>query len=143
MCRVLVQELGVVQAQRTSSNQLGPQQNSASKVCIGLPHAFGVVQLYRTVTNNSFPGERSVQGASALVQAYRTSSNLLEPQHRRESKVCRVLSPEFGVVQLYRTVANKHFTGEARCAGCLSTRSGWFTYGEPPRPTAAQREQGV
>ena len=67
MCRVLVQELGVVQAQRTSSNQLDPQQNSASKVCIGLPHAFGVVQLYRTVTNNSFPGERSVQGASAQV----------------------------------------------------------------------------
>ena len=34
-----------------------------------------------------------------MVQAHRTSSNLLEPQHHRASKVCRGLSHEFGVVR--------------------------------------------
>ena len=38
-----------------------------------------------------------------VVQAHRTSSNLLELHHYKESKVCRVLSHEFGVVRLYRT----------------------------------------
>ena len=38
-----------------------------------------------------------------VVQAHRTSSNLLEPHHYKDSKVCRVLSHEFGVVRLYRT----------------------------------------
>ena len=40
-----------------------PQQHSASKVCSVLPHAFGVVRLYRTFSNDSFPGETRVQGA--------------------------------------------------------------------------------
>ena len=68
-----------------------------------------------------------------MVQAHRTSSNLLEPHHRRDSKVCRVLPYEFGVVRLCRTFSNLTFTGEARCAGCLCTSSGWFKYIEPPR----------
>ena len=34
-----------------------------------------------------------------MVQAHRTSSNLLEPHQYRDSKVCRVLSHEFGVVR--------------------------------------------
>ena len=66
-------------------------------------------------------------------QAHRTSSNLLEPHHCRDSKVCRVLSHEFGVVRLYRTFSNYIFTGETRCAGCLCTSSGWFKRIEPPR----------
>ena len=61
---------------------------------------------------------------------HRTSSNLLEPHHYRDSKVCRVLSHEFGVVRLYRTFSNYIFTG---CAGCLCTSSGWFKRIEPPR----------
>ena len=64
---------------------------------------------------------------------HRTSSNLLEPHHYRDSKVCRVLSHEFGVVRLYRTFSNYIFTGETRCAGCLCTSSGWFKRIEPPR----------
>ena len=68
-----------------------------------------------------------------MVQAYRTSSNLLEPHHRRDSKVCRVLSHEFGVVRLYRTFSNNIFPGETRCAGCSCTSSGWFKRIEPPR----------
>ena len=72
-----------------------------------------------------------MQGASCTGSG-RTSSNLLEPHHGRDSKVCRDLSHEFGVVRLYRTFSNDSFTGEARCAECC-TRSGWFTYIEPLR----------
>ena len=61
-----------------------------------------------------------------VVQAHRTSSNLLEPHHYRDSKVFRVLSHEFGVVRPYRTVS-------VWCAGCLCTSSGWFKHIEPRR----------
>ena len=64
---------------------------------------------------------------------HRTSSNLLEPHHRRDSKACRVLSHEFGVVRLYQTFSNYIFRGETRCAGCLCTSSGWLKRIEPPR----------
>ena len=61
-----------------------------------------------------------------VVQAHRTSSNLLEPHHYRDSKVCRVLSHEFGVVRPYRIFS-------VWCAGCLCTCSGWFKHIEPHR----------
>ena len=63
--------------------------------------------------------------------SHRTSSNLPEPHHYRDSKVCRVLSHEFGVVRLYRTFYI--VTGETRCAGCLCTCSAWFKHIEHPR----------
>ena len=66
-----------------------------------------------------------------VVQAQRTSSNLLEPQHHRASKVWRGLSHEFGVVRLYRTFSSYSSAGETRCAGCLCTSSGWFKHIEP------------
>ena len=47
-----------------------------------------------------------------VVQAHRTSLNLPEPHHYIDSKVCRVLSHEFGVVRPYRTVS-------VWCARCL------------------------
>ena len=37
------------------------------------------------------------------------------------------------MVRLYQTFSNYIFTGEARCAGCLCTSSGWFKHVEPPR----------
>ena len=64
------------------------------------------------------------QGLQNLFEPSRTTSllssgasNLLEPYHCRDSKVCRVLTHEFGVVRLYRTFSNFIFTVEARCAG--------------------------
>ena len=45
----------------------------------------------------------------------------------------RFCKPCFRVVRLYRTFSNNIFTGEARCAGCLCTSSGWFKYIEPPQ----------
>ena len=68
-----------------------------------------------------------------MFQAHRTSSNLLEPHHYRDSKVCRVLSHEFGVVRLYRTFTIYIVTEIARCEGCLCTCSGWFKHIEPRR----------
>ena len=43
-------------------------------------------------------GKQGVQGVYALVQGGSSTSNLLEPQHHRDSKVWRGLSHEFGVV---------------------------------------------
>ena len=68
-----------------------------------------------------------------MFQAHRTSSNFPEPHHYRDSKVCRVLSHEFGVVRLYRTFSIYIVTEIARCAGCLCTCSGWFKPIEPHR----------
>ena len=81
-------------------------------------------------------GKQGVQGAYAkfgVVQAHRTSSNLHEPQHHRESKVWRGLSQEIGVVRLYRTFSSYCVTGETRSAGCLCKCSGWFKHIEPQR----------
>ena len=57
-----------------------------------------MVRLYRTFSIYSFAG---VQGAYALVRGGSSTSNLIEPLHHRDSKVCRGLSQEFGVVRLY------------------------------------------
>ena len=77
--------------------------------------------------STSLQGKQGVQGhLFGVVQAHRTSSNLPEPHHYRDSKVCRVLSHEFEVVRPYRTVS-------VWCAGCLCTCSGWFKHIEPHR----------
>ena len=68
-----------------------------------------------------------------MVQAHRTSSNLLELHPHRDSKVYRVLLHEFGVVRLDRTFSIYIVIGETRCAGCLCTSSGWFKHTEPLR----------
>ena len=47
--------------------------------------------------------------------------------------MCRVHPHEFGVIRLCRTFSIFIFTGEARCAGCLCTSSGWFKHIEPHR----------
>ena len=85
--------------------------------------------------STSLQGQQCMQGDVHLfgvVQAHRTSSNL-EPHHYKDSKVCRVLSHEFGVVRLYRTFSIYIVTGETRYAGCLCTCSGWFKHIEPRR----------
>ena len=70
-----------------------------------------------------------------MVQAHRTSSNVLEPHHCRDRKVCRVVSHlSSGWFEYTEPSLNVYiFTGEARCAGCLCTSSGWFKRIEPPR----------
>ena len=81
-------------------------------------------------TTSSQRYSRVLSHEFGVVQAHRTSLNLLEPHHRRDSMVCRVHQHEFRVVQLCRTFSTLIFTEEARCA---CTSSGWFRYIEPPR----------
>ena len=72
--------------------------------------------------STSLKGKQGVQGAYALVRggsSTSNSSNLPKPHHNKDSKVCRVLSHEFGVVRLYRTFSIYIVTGETRSAGCL------------------------
>ena len=68
-----------------------------------------------------------------MVQAHRTSSNLLELHPDRDSKVYKFVLYEFGVVRLYRTFSIYIVIGETSCAGCLCTSSGWFKHTEPLR----------
>ena len=68
-----------------------------------------------------------------VVQAHRTSANLHEPQHHRDSNVCRGLSHAFGVIRLYQTFSLYSVTGETRSAGCFCNSSGWFKHSEPQR----------
>ena len=73
-----------------------------------------------------------------MVQAQRTSSNLLEPQHHRASKV-GTRSGLLKHIEPHRTY-RKHTTTEiARCVGCFCTKSGWFKHIEPTRTTPSQR----
>ena len=126
-----MQKFGVVQAPRTSSNLLEPQQHRVSKVWRGLSQAFGVGRLYRTFSIYSVTGETRSAGClrtSSGWEPLRTSSNLHEPQQHRENKVWRGLSLEFGVVRLYRTFSFYSIAGETRCVGCLCTSSGWYKH---------------
>ena len=106
MCRVLVDAFGG----SSTSNLLEPQQHRDNTVFSVISHEFRVVRLYRTFSSYIGTGETRCAGCSwtRSVHVHRTSSNLLEPQHRTCTKV--------------------------RCAGCFCTSSGWFKRIEPPRP---------
>ena len=92
-----------------------------------------MVRLYRTFSIYIVAGETRYAGCCALVRGGSSTSNLLEPHHYRDSKVCRVLSHEFGVIRPYRTFSIYIVAGETRCAGCLFTCSGLFKHIEPRR----------
>ena len=102
-----------------------------------------MVRLYGTFSNYIFTEETRCAGCSYTSSGwFKHSSNLLEPHHDRDSRACRVLSYEFGVVRLYRIFSNYIFTGETRCAGCSCTSSGGSSasnFLEPSRTTSSQR----
>ena len=151
VCRVLSHEFGVVRLHRTFSiyivtgearcagclctssgwfKHVEPCRTFSNHIiteiarCVVLSHEFGVVRHHRTFSIYIVTGETRCAGC--LCTGSGCSSNLPEPHHYRDSKVCRVLSHEFGVVRLHRTFSIYIVTGEARCAGCLCTSSGWF-----------------
>ena len=105
--------------------------------CVEFCHmSSGLFDCTEPSLSTSLQGQQGMQGVVHLfgvVQAHRTSSNLSEPHHYKDSKVCRVLSHQFGVVRLYRTFSIYIVTGETRYAGCLCTSSGWFKHIEPRR----------
>ena len=76
-----------------------------SEMCRVLPHKFGVVQAQRT-SSNLLKMNDIRESAVCRVFSHRTSSNLLTMNDTRESEVCRVVSHKFGVVQAHRTSSN-------------------------------------
>ena len=140
VCRVLSHEFWVVRLYLTFSNYIFRGEAICvqdayalvrGRKCIEPPRTFlnyiiaersRCVEFFHTLTT-SLEGKqfvcRMLMHWFGVVQADRTSSNLLELHHCRESKVCRVLSHEFRVVRLYRTFSNYIFRGEAICEGCL------------------------
>ena len=120
----------MVQAHRTSSNLLEPHHHRDNMVFRVFHKISGWFDFTEPSLTTSLQGKQGVQGAFAVVRGGSSSSNL---HHLRDSKVCRVLSHEFGVVRIYGTFSNYILTGETRCAGCLCTSLGWFKRIEPPR----------
>ena len=104
----------MVQAHQTSSNLLELYHRRDNKVCRVFSHGFRVVGLYGTFI---VAEEIRCAGCSytswGRFKVLRTSSNLLEPHHQRDSKVWRVMS------------------------------SGWFDCTEPSLATLLQGKQGV
>ena len=94
--------------------------------------------------STSLQGQQGMQGVVHLfgvVQAHRTSSNLLEPHHYKERKVCRVLSHEFWVVRLYRTFFISLLGKQGMKGAYALVRGGSSTSNlvEPSRTTSLQR----
>ena len=155
VCRGLSHEFGVVRLYRTFSiyivagetrcawclcpssgwfKHIEPLHYRDSKV-------FRVVQLYRTFSNYIVTGETRCTGCFGVVQAHRTSSNLLEPHHCIDSKMWRVLSHEFRVVRLYQTFSNYIVKGETKCTGC-TCGWGWLMSSECVHSSSPKKVSG-
>ena len=93
----------VIQAHRTSSNILNHIITEIAK-CVEFCHmSSGWFDGTEPSLSTSLQVQQGMQGVVHLFGVHRISSNLLEPHHYKDSKVCRVLSHEFWVVRLYRT----------------------------------------
>ena len=126
----------IVRGGSSTSNLLEPTRTTASRIarCVEVYHkSSGWFDCTEPSLCTLLQGKQGVQGAYAIVRGGSSTSNLIEPQHHRASKVWRGLSHEFGVVRLYRTFSLYFFAVETRCAGCLSTSSRWFQHIEPHR----------
>ena len=95
----------------------------SSKMCEVIPGTLlGPRTLYRTFSNYIFTGETRCTGCLCTCSGLFKRIKPSRTTHRRDNKVCRVLSHEFGEVRLYQTFYYI-FTVETRCAGCLCTSS--------------------
>ena len=104
-----------------------------SKVCRVLSHEFsGWFDCTEPSLSTSLQVQQGMQGVVHLFGVHRISSNLLEPHHYKDSKVCSILSHEFGVVRLYRTFSIYIVKVETGSSGCL------WTSIEPSRTTSLQ-----
>ena len=96
-----------------------------------------MVRLHRTFSIHIVTGKTRCAGclctSSGWFKHIEPRRTFPEPHHYRDSKVCRVLSHQFGVVRLHRTFSIHIVTGETRCVGCLCTSSGWFKHIETRR----------
>ena len=102
-----------------------------------------MVRLYQTFSIYIVTGATRYAGCCALVRGVSSTSNLLEPHHYKDSKVCRGLSHEFGVVRLYGTFSIYIVTEIAKCVEFCHMSSGWFDCTKPSLSTSLQRQQGM
>ena len=147
---MLMQKFGVVQAPRTSSNLLEPQQHRENKVWRGLSPAFGVVRLYRTFSFYSIAGETRCAGCFCTssgwfkhIEPHRTYSNHNSTKIARCGEVCHLSSGWFKHSEPPRTYANHNITELARCGEVCHRSSGWFDCTERSLATSLQGKQGV
>ena len=169
-CRVLSYEFGVVRLYRTFSNYIYTGETRCAGCSCTSSGWFKRIEPPRIFSNHimteiagrveffhmssvwfectepslttSLQGKQGVQGARALVRGGSSASNLLESHHHRDSKVCRVLPHEFGVVRLYRTFSNNIFPGETSVQGAYALVWGGSSVSnllEPSRTTSSQR----
>ena len=163
VCRVLSHEFGVVRLHRTFSiyivtgetrcegclctcsgwfKNIEPPRTFSNHIiteiarCVEFCHmSSGWFDCTEPSLSTSLQGKQGVKGAYALIRGGSSTSNLLEPHHCRNRKVCRVLSHEFGVVRPYGTFSVYIVKGETGSAGCLWTR---FKHIKPSRTTSLQ-----
>ena len=88
MFRVLMHWLECIEPPRTSLNYIITERARCVEFFYMISEWFDCTEPSLTT---SLEGKQGVQGAYVLVRVHRTSSNLLELHHYRESKVCRVL----------------------------------------------------
>ena len=162
VCRVLCTCSGCIESPRTFSNHIITKIARYVAFC---HMSSGWFDCTEPSLSTSLKGKQGVQGAYGLV------SNLLEPHHYKDSKVCRVLSHEFGVVRLYRTfsiyivyrgnkvcrvlmhlfkhieprrIFSNHIIMEiAKCVEFCHMSSGWFDGTETSLSTSLQGKQSV
>ena len=133
VCRVLSHEFGVVRLHRTFSIHIVTgKTRCAGCLCTSswwLKH----IETHRTFSNHIITEIARCVEFCHMSSGWFDRPNLLYLHRYRDSKVCRVLSHEFGVVRLHRTFSIYIVTGETRCAGCLCTSSGWLKHIETHR----------
>ena len=71
------------------SNLLEPHHRRDNKECRVFSHGFRVFDSTEPSLTTSSQKKQDGQGARTLVQGGSSASNLLEPHHRRDTKVCR------------------------------------------------------
>ena len=131
----------MVQAHRTSSNFLEPQQHRDRKVRRVLSHDFGVVRLYLTFSLYIVTGETGCAGCLC------PTSWLVKPSEPHRTFSNHIITEIATCVSFYH-MSSEWFdstepsiysvTGKTRCASCLGPKSGWFKHIEPPRTFSHQ-----
>ena len=83
----------LVRGGSSTSNLLEPHHYKDSKVCREFCHmSSGWFDHTEPSLSTSLQGKQGMEGAYALVRGGSSTSNLLEPHHYKDSKVCRVNS---------------------------------------------------
>ena len=147
VCRVLVHQFGVVQAQRTSSNLLEPHHRRDSKVCRVLSYEFAVVRQYRTFSNYIFTGETRFAGCLCTssgwfkrIEPPRTFSNHIMTEIAGRVEFFHMSLGLFDSTEPSLTTSLQVVQGARALVRGGSSTSNLL---EPSRTTSSQRQKSV